>query len=74
MIIKVDGMTCSNCARSVEGAVTSKGGKNVAVYLADKEVVFNLSHDVTLDEVKAAIEDRGYKVLEDIKPKDEKKN
>ncbi|MCO6494152.1 MAG: heavy-metal-associated domain-containing protein [Bacteroidetes bacterium] len=66
IIIKVDGMTCSNCARSVENAVADKGGSNISVNLADKEVVFDNPKNISLEEIAAEIERRGYTVIKDL--------
>lgn len=65
VIIKVDGMTCSNCARSVENVVADKGGSNIAVNLADKEVVFDNPNHIALAEITSEIERRGYTVIKD---------
>jgi len=65
VIIKVEGMTCSNCARSVETAVAEKGASNISVNLADKEVVFENANQVSIDEYEEVIEKRGYMVVKD---------
>lgn len=65
IILKVDGMTCAGCARSVEQAIAEKGGENISVNLADKEVVFSSNASVNVDEVKENIIKRGYNILAD---------
>lgn len=64
-ILKVDGMTCTNCARSVENAIEELGGTNISVNLADKEVVFDAAPSLLFETLKSSIEKRGYKVLSD---------
>lgn len=66
VVIKVEGMTCSNCARSVESAVAEKGGSNISVNLADKEVVFENANQVSIDEYAEIIEKRGYVVVREV--------
>jgi copper chaperone len=63
VVLKVDGMTCNHCVQAVEGAVKQAGaagkvnlaGKSVSVEFDDKKV--------SLQAIKAAIEDQGYDVL-----------
>lgn len=63
VVLKVDGMTCVNCAKSVENAISEKGGDQISVNLADKEVVFENISETHLNEYISHIENRGYKVL-----------
>jgi copper chaperone CopZ len=73
--IKVEGMTCSGCARSVETAISQKGGENVVVSLADKEVTFNNPNDIDILEFEEQIKNRGYEVIkESTSGQEEKKN
>jgi Cu+-exporting ATPase len=65
IVLKVDGMTCANCARSVENAVEENGGTNISVNLADKEVVFEFVSGADVEIVKKNIQKRGYTVLAD---------
>jgi copper chaperone CopZ len=74
LIIKVDGMTCVNCARAVETAIADKGGQKIVVNLAEKEVVFENVSGESFDTYASQITSRGYTVLsnnagEDIKKK-----
>jgi copper chaperone CopZ len=64
-ILKVDGMTCTNCARSVENAIEELGGANISVNLAEKEVVFDAAPSLQFELLKSTIEKRGYTVLSD---------
>ncbi|AXA35105.1 MAG: copper chaperone [Candidatus Hydrogenedentota bacterium] len=63
--LKIDGMTCMNCAGAVVNAVASLSGiKNPKVHLEDQAVVLELDEERTSkDEVVAAIERQGYDVL-----------
>jgi len=63
VIIKVDGMTCTNCARSVESAIVEIGGSQISVNLGDKEVVFENPSKIPLNEIVETIEKRGYTVI-----------
>lgn len=62
--LKVQGMSCGNCAKAVEGSVGELVGVNgVHVMLddAEVEVTFNES-EVSLDKIKETIKERGYEV------------
>ncbi|MFZ5942895.1 MAG: copper ion binding protein [Bacillota bacterium] len=64
-VLKVEGMTCGHCKGSVEKAVDELNGvTNAVVSLEEKEVRFEYNPDlVTVDAIKAAIEEAGYTVL-----------
>lgn len=66
MVIKVEGMTCNHCKMAVEGAVKKLGGVlDAKVSLEDKNVTVTLNEgEVTFEQMKAAIEDQGYDVVE----------
>lgn len=60
--LHVEGMSCNHCVNAVEGAVKKVGafGKvDLAAHSVDVE--FDEAK-VTLDQIKAAIEDQGYDV------------
>lgn len=63
VVISVEGMSCSHCVNSVEGALTKLSGVSSAkVNLDDKNVT--IEHDnVNIDTLKKAIEDQGYDVI-----------
>ncbi len=65
--LKVEGMTCNHCAAGVSRFLEKKGLKEVYVNYATKEVRFT-SHEVamSLDEVKAGIEDLGFTVAGEV--------
>ncbi len=58
--LKVEGMTCANCARSVSNAIQNNGGKNISVDFISGEASFD--GEVDLEIVSGAIESVGYKV------------
>jgi len=59
--LKIDGMTCMNCAGAVVNAVASLSGiKNPKVHLEDQAVVLELDEERTSkDEVVAAYQQSG---------------
>ena len=62
MKLKVSGMTCGGCAKSVERAVTTAApGSKVSVDLASGEVAIDGAP--AKQAVIAAIEDAGYDVV-----------
>ncbi|MEY3050720.1 MAG: hypothetical protein RLY31_505 [Bacteroidota bacterium] len=63
--LQVEGMTCASCARSVNRLLEQKGATDIDVNFATGEVRF-LSDDtlVSLTEIKAGIQDLGYRVQE----------
>ena len=62
MKLKVSGMTCGGCAKSVERAVTAAApGSKVTVDLASGEVA--VDGNTAKQAVIAAIEDAGYDVV-----------
>lgn len=63
-LLNVQGMSCGHCAKKVEESVGQLEGVNeVNVKLADAqvEVSFNKS-EVSLENIKQVIEERGYEV------------
>lgn len=62
-IVGVEGMTCNKCVLHVtEGIQKVKGVADVQVSLKKKSAA--VSGDFNIDEVKAAVKDAGYKVVE----------
>lgn len=67
--LKVDGMTCSNCAASLSRFLNKKGLENVYVNFSTKEVRFiQSSTAIPMEEIKAGIKKLGYEVVEDHLP------
>lgn len=62
--LKVDGMHCQNCVKAVKEAVRAlPGAKGVEVSLEKGEVTWE-EMGVSIEEVKAAIEDIGFDASE----------
>ncbi|CAM4108477.1 copper ion binding protein [Paenibacillus alkaliterrae] len=62
-VMKVEGMTCGHCVSAVEKAVSDAGASG-KVDLAGKKVTVEYDEaKVTIEAVKAAIEDQGYDVV-----------
>lgn len=62
--LKVEGMSCSHCENTVKNAVGSLNGVvSVNVDLNGKKVVVEFEPEkVSIDTIKAVIEDQGYEV------------
>ncbi|WP_339059995.1 copper chaperone CopZ [Tepidibacillus marianensis] len=65
-VIRVEGMTCNHCKMAVEGALKKLNGvSNAIVSLENKNVTVNFDDaKVTFSQMKEAIEDQGYDVVE----------
>ncbi|MEK3885361.1 cation transporter [Paenibacillus sp. PL2-23] len=62
-ILKVEGMSCGHCVGAVEKALEQIGASG-KVDLAGKKVAVEYDESsLTLDAIKAAIEDQGYDVV-----------
>uniref|UniRef100_H0ZW68 Copper-transporting ATPase 2 n=1 Tax=Taeniopygia guttata TaxID=59729 RepID=H0ZW68_TAEGU len=61
-VIKIDGMTCNSCVKSIEGAISQRQGvQHVAVSLAGSTGTIHYDPAVTSgEELRAAIEDMGF--------------
>jgi P-type Cu+ transporter len=59
---KVDGMTCANCALSVDKYLKKQGAENVSVNLINGDVSFELKEEKSKGQLAKGIEDLGYKV------------
>jgi copper chaperone len=64
IILNVVGMSCSHCENAVKKAVGAlKGVKEVVVSLEKKTVIVGYEHsELSVEEIKNAIEDQGYDV------------
>lgn len=60
----VEGMTCSNCALSVNKYLAKEGAKDIKVNPIDGAVSFTNTADKPLDAIKKGIGSLGYKVVE----------
>lgn len=64
-VLNVEGMSCQHCVKAVTGAVSGLDGISaVTVDLGGGTVSFEYDGAlVTIDAVKAAIEDQGYDIV-----------
>ena len=61
--ISIEGMSCGHCLQAVEKALRALPGVSaVAVSLAEKQAVVELSDAVADAALKTAVEDQGYEV------------
>jgi len=61
--IMIEGMTCGHCSGRVEKALKEQEAvKEVAVDLAGKNAIVELSADLSDEAIKEIIEDAGYDV------------
>ena len=60
---KVEGMTCTNCALTINRYLEKEGLKDVKVNFIGGEVSFELNGNHTKDELTKGIADLGYKVV-----------
>lgn len=61
--LKVEGMTCTNCALGIEKMLRNKGLHNVQVSFAAGEVSFDQPENYSLEQVKRDIGSLGYQVV-----------
>ena len=62
--LSVDGMSCSHCEKSVVTALTDLGVSSVSASADEKKVVVEFDPaKVSLQAIKAEIEETGYTVL-----------
>jgi Cu+-exporting ATPase len=61
---KVDGMTCANCALTINKYLDKQGMKNVRVNPLDAEVTFDMLEAAPVNELIKGIEGLGYQVTE----------
>ncbi|WP_339275757.1 copper ion binding protein [Paenibacillus sp. FSL W8-0426] len=60
--LNVAGMSCNHCVKSVEEAVKSVGAKAQVDLAAGTVAVEYDEQSVSVEQIKAAIEDQGYDV------------
>ncbi len=61
--LKVQGMSCSHCVNSVEGAVRKLGGSAKVDLAAGLVSVEFDESKISLEAIKESIEDQGYEVV-----------
>lgn len=57
----IEGMTCTNCASSVERIITKNGGESVNVNFSTGEAAF--LGNVNMNQIEAAIDQGGFKIV-----------
>jgi Cu+-exporting ATPase len=62
---KVEGMTCTNCALTINRYLEKEGLKEVKVNFIGGEVSFELHGNKTKEELSKGIADLGYKIIDD---------
>jgi len=60
---KVEGMTCTNCALTINKYLQKEGLTDVKVNFIGSEVTFNLTENKSKEELAKGIEDLGYHVV-----------
>ncbi|MCR5499918.1 MAG: heavy-metal-associated domain-containing protein [Acetatifactor sp.] len=63
-VIKVEGMTCNNCARRVENAFHQTGEALARVHLRTKQVKLGYKRSVNRQELAKIIDAAGYTLME----------
>ena len=61
---KVEGMTCANCALTINKYLDKKGMSNIRVNPIDGDVSFDMLESSKTDEIKKGIDDLGYHVID----------
>jgi Cu+-exporting ATPase len=62
---KVEGMTCANCALSINKYLDKEGLKNIKVNPIDNNVSFEYEEGTNLNKITAGISDLGYTVVKE---------
>ena len=62
---KVEGMTCANCALSINKFLEKKGAKNISVNAINGDVSFDLTAADTPETLAKGVESLGYRVKEE---------
>lgn len=63
--LSVDGMTCTNCAQTVNNFLTRKGLENVYVDFTSGKVTYEENKNVPQKEIEKGIRNLGYQVVKD---------
>ena len=70
---KVEGMTCANCALTINKYLEKKGMQNIKINPIDGDVSFEEIENTPKEILKKDIQDLGYEVVDDIKDSTKKK-
>lgn len=62
-VVKVKGMSCQHCAKSVTEVLESLGAKNVQVDLLSGNVTFEESSPIDPAEIKRTVDRIGFEVV-----------
>jgi Cu+-exporting ATPase len=68
--IKIDGMTCINCALSLEKSVKSIGINQVHVNFANRELIFENEQSISAQRINEAIKNAGFSIAKNGKQND----
>ena len=64
-IVKIDGMHCDHCAKTVEGKIsTIEGVKKVKVNLNKKEAAITADNNIDTKLIKEVLKETDFKVIE----------
>ena len=63
-IVIIEGMTCEHCKARVESRLNALDGVSARVNLKRKTAVVSMEKEVEDEEIKKAIENAGYEVIE----------
>ena len=61
--LKIQGMTCSNCASGIERQLRNKGFENVNVSFTNQELTCSLKTSQSLKTLSSIIKNLGYKIV-----------
>ena len=64
---KVEGMTCANCALTINNYLEKKGMQNIKINPIDGDVTFEELENTSKETLKKDIRDLGYEVVDDTK-------
>ncbi len=65
---KVDGMSCTNCALTIDKYLKEEGLQNVKVNFIGGDVSFEINSEISKDTVEKGIKNLGYKVVHNNTP------
>lgn len=60
----IEGMTCGHCKSRVEKTINDIDGAAAKVNLKKKKAVISLEAEISDEQIRSAIENAGYKVIE----------
>ncbi|MBI9079251.1 MAG: heavy-metal-associated domain-containing protein [Pseudodesulfovibrio sp.] len=63
-VVKVKGMSCQHCVKSVTETLEKLKARNVQVDLLSGDVDYTEDTPITADEIKEAITKRGFEVVD----------